>query len=391
MRRLLLVICAVFAAASVVSLSALTAHAQSADQYRSSDDAEASQSAEVSQDPPEGTAPDSRASESFEPSGPPAPPEEVDEPTAEELDERVVNTVAEDPYSQVVDDGTRGRFSAPGWQREKTAGAYGSTATFAPNKASSDARYKIDVPENGYYTLYARWPSGQENTSVARFGVSTPGGLRWEEVDQTFDSGTWVRIGSFEMARGDGYSVRLDSGKGAVADAVMISKNVLVGANAQMVSVGDPDQLTSEGDTTARSTSLDGRGGRGSGVVRTARNHLGNPYDYNHGTCRKGMTREDCSCLTRNVFLKHGQRLRDSPVYQYREGKKIPRSRMRPGDLVFHDLNKDGDLKDHYADHVSIWSSNGNIIHASSYFGKVVESKEQYLKNYWGTKRLRTR
>jgi hypothetical protein len=56
MRRLLLVVCAVFAAASVVSFSALAAHAQSDDQYGSSD------GAEETQDLQENTAPEESAS-----------------------------------------------------------------------------------------------------------------------------------------------------------------------------------------------------------------------------------------------------------------------------------------------------------------------------------------
>ena len=389
MRRLLFVVFAVFAAASVVSFTSLSASAQSDAQYEPSDGAQEAQGTEPPQGSQENTT-DTRASEPAEPSEPPAPPEEIDEPSAEDLDERVLNSVAADPYSQVVDNATRGRFSAPGWKPLKAADAHEGAAVSATEETSRAARFTVDVPENGYYTLYARWPSGRQNASAARFGVPTPGGVRWEEVDQTLDSGTWVRVGSFELARGDGRPVQLAAAEGTVADAVMISKNVLVGANAQMVSVGDPDQTPTEDGTAMRSTSLDGRSGGGGGIVRTARNHLGNPYDYDHRRCRRGMAREDCSCLTRNVFLKHGRKLRDSPVYQWREGRKIARSQMRPGDLVFHDLNKDGDLKDHYVDHVSIWSGNGNIIHASSYFGKVVESKEQYLKNYWGAKRVRT-
>ena len=69
------------------------------------------------------------------------------------------------------------------------------------------------------------------------------------------------------------------------------------------------------------------------------------------------------------------------------DGKKILRkSNLRRGDLVFHDLNRDGRLDDHYEDHVSIWAGNGNIVHASSYFDRVVTSEEKYLRGFWGGK-----
>ena len=386
MRRVFFMIFAVLAAASVVSFSTLSAHAQPADQYEASDGAQAAP------DTPESTS-ETTASEPAAEEKVPEPPAKPDPYTAEGLDQRVVNSVASDPYSQVVDNATKGRFAAPGWKQVKDPGAYGGTALVGTTRTKNHATYKVKVPEDGYYTLYALWPGGAKN-STARFGVQTQDGLKWEEVDQTLDAGNWVRVGSFRMVAGDENSVRVSPFKGAVADAVMISKNVLVGANAQMVSVGDPDQLSGQsaapsGDS-ARTADLSRAGG--SPIVRTARRHLGKPYDYGHAVCRPRMAREDCSCLTRNVFLPHGWRLVDSPVTQYyRYGTRVLKSRLVPGDLVFHDLNKDGDLRDAYTDHVAIWSGNGNIIHASSYFGEVVESKERYLKNYWGAKRLRPR
>lgn len=65
------------------------------------------------------------------------------------------------------------------------------------------------------------------------------------------------------------------------------------------------------------------------------------------------------------------------------------KANLRSGDLVFHDLNQNGRIDDHYRDHVSIWAGNGNIIHASTYFGKVVISEEKYLKGFKGGKTFR--
>jgi cell wall-associated NlpC family hydrolase len=41
--------------------------------------------------------------------------------------------------------------------------------------------------------------------------------------------------------------------------------------------------------------------------------------------------------------------------------------------------------------HVGIYSGRGNLVHASAYFGKVVESKMRYVRGYSGAKRLRPR
>ena len=280
----------------------------------------------------------------------------------------------------------RERFRAPGWKRDRVAGAYRKRVHEAPGGGARDARFKVKIPTAGYYTLYARWPASADNTSTARVAVSTSSGVRWEVLDQTADDSSWVRIGAFKMAAGDRYAVRLVPGKGGAtaADAVMVSKNVLVGKNAQMVSVGGPGAFGNAGGTTSGKAS-------GGAIVNTARTHLGKPYDYDHAPCRRSMAREDCSCLTRNVFLSHGITLSDSPVYQLNAGRGFAfrnKSLLKPGDLVFHDLTQDGDLNDHYADHVAIYAGNGNIIHASSYFGKVVESKERYLADFYAAKRF---
>ena len=387
MRRSIYVACAVLATISFVSIATFSAGAQTAEQYAPSDGSEAPQDTSQGAPRPEPT-PETEA-----PPQPLPPPTNVDEPDAAGLEDRVANTVARDPYSQVVDDSTRGRFSAPGWKREKIAGAYGGTAHEASRRRATDARFRVKVPTAGYYTLYARWPSAAD-AATARIGVSTPSGVRREKVDQTVDGSSWVRVGAFRMAAGDRYSVLVSPGKraDAVADAVMISKNVLVGKNAQMVSVGDP--AAPSGAQKTGGPSVSGTAAKGGAIVSTARSHLGKPYDYGHASCSRSMAREDCSCLTRNVFLAHGITLSDSPVYQRATDRGFEfrnKSLVRPGDLIFHDLNKDGDLGDHYTDHVSIYSGNGNIIHASSYFGKVVESKELYLTDFWSARRLASR
>jgi cell wall-associated NlpC family hydrolase len=89
---------------------------------------------------------------------------------------------------------------------------------------------------------------------------------------------------------------------------------------------------------------------------------------------------EDCSCHIKKVFGTFGRRLPDNPPSQYTYGRKIKRSNLRPGDLVFFDENRNGKLQPW--DHVGIYSGNGNLIHASSYYGRVVESKMKRIKGY---------
>jgi hypothetical protein len=83
-----------------------------------------------------------------------------------------------------------------------------------------------------------------------------------------------------------------------------------------------------------------------------------------------------------------GKSLPDNPPDQWKRGKRVrKKSNLRPGDLVFFDENRNGKLQPW--DHVGIYSGNGYLVHASGYFGEVVESKMKYIRGYWGAKRFR--
>ncbi len=303
-----------------------------------------------------------------------------------------------DPYFQVVDNATKGRFRAPGWKEQPAdSETYGEDYATTESSAGA-ARFRVKIPENDYYSVYARWPTGADNAPAVRFGIPTASGAKSDEVDQGIDGGFWVRIGAYEMEKGERI-LQVSGTPGqegrVVADAVMVIRDVLVGRDGRTASYANPDELAPEtsgsdadgGEPTFSTMSHDNP--TGSDVVRVAKWHLGTPYG--HTSCRKDVL-EDCSCHTRLVYRHFGRKLPDSPVWQWRmkAGNKIyKKANLRRGNLVFHDLNRDGRLDDHYKDHVSIWAGNGNIIQASSYFGKVVISEEKYLNGFWGGKRLR--
>jgi cell wall-associated NlpC family hydrolase len=123
-------------------------------------------------------------------------------------------------------------------------------------------------------------------------------------------------------------------------------------------------------------------------IVRVARWHIGTRYVSSPpGSCRSYRS-EDCSCLTRLVFKKFGKKLPENPVRQWNLLKKyVPRSDLRPGDLVF--FKEAGWSRP--ITHVAIYSGGGKIVHASNFFGKVVESKMSYMRGYYGAKRIRWR
>jgi cell wall-associated NlpC family hydrolase len=292
-------------------------------------------------------------------------------------------------YSRVVDDASERRFDAPGWQQGATDGlAHGGS--YATSDAG-EARFKLEVPTRGDYTLYAWWPSKETNGTAVRFGVRSYSGTRWTTVDQSRDGGYWVEIGTYEMRAGDYQAVRVSAGDGvAVADAVALVRGV---------ASPPPDDLAPEdggpvsagvelntGDVTYRAS---GRKGRVTGrqLIRWGRNHMGTPYRLSPPAPCVAREKEDCSCFTRLVLRHFDKWLPDTPVLQFQYGHKVRsrKSNVRRGDLVF--------FKEHGQNepitHVGMYSGNGHVLHASGYFGKVVNSEMRYIKGYYGARRIR--
>jgi cell wall-associated NlpC family hydrolase len=124
----------------------------------------------------------------------------------------------------------------------------------------------------------------------------------------------------------------------------------------------------------------------GRDVVRVARWHIGTPYKPSPPGLCWAYRSEDCSCHTKLVFKKFSKKLRDDPIKQFwNNGRWVAKSNLRPGDLVF--FKEAGRHKP--ITHVGIYSGRGNFVHASTFFGKVVESKMRYMRGYFGAKRIR--
>ena len=270
------------------------------------------------------------------------------------------------PYSQVVDNASPGAVSEPGWSRGTGKEQYyGEDYSYVePSEAGAPARFKVEIPATDHYTVYARWPDLEGNNPATRFGVSTTSGIKWLKVDQRRDGGMWVRLGAYEMEAGEGYAVQVSAYRAkarVVADAVMVVRGT---------------QVTPPGTDA-------GAQARGGDVVQRARNHIGTPYVHSPpGSCEAHRS-EDCSCLTSLVYGKWLE-MADHPVEQWEYGREVERSDLRPGDLVF--FKEAGDINP--ITHVAIYSGEGNIIHASSYWGRVVERPMEHVSGYYGAKRL---
>jgi cell wall-associated NlpC family hydrolase len=148
--------------------------------------------------------------------------------------------------------------------------------------------------------------------------------------------------------------------------------------------VDDTPPSTAERDDSTVTTASHRFSGRD--LVKVGKWHLGTPYRSSPpGPCR-AYHWEDCSCFTRVVFAHFLKFLPDNPGKQYKKyGRWVPKSKLKRGDLVaFKEAGRHRPIT-----HVAIYAGHGNILHASNYFGKVVESKMKYMRGYFGAKRIR--
>jgi len=99
-------------------------------------------------------------------------------------------------------------------------------------------------------------------------------------------------------------------------------------------------------------------------IIQLAKSKLGRRYVWG----ATGSNAFDCSGLTKYVCKKNGIKLPRRAIAQSKVGKYVPRSKLKPGDLIFFDTSKH---HKGYVNHVGIYIGNGKFIHASSAKHKV--------------------
>jgi cell wall-associated NlpC family hydrolase len=114
-------------------------------------------------------------------------------------------------------------------------------------------------------------------------------------------------------------------------------------------------------------------------VVDYAKRFRGIRYVYGGSSPRSGF---DCSGFVRFVYAHFGLSLAHSSYAQFDRGRRVSRSALRPGDLVFFDG----------LGHVGIYVGSGRFIHAP-HTGTRVEIQTLggwYSSRFVGARRLRT-
>lgn len=103
-------------------------------------------------------------------------------------------------------------------------------------------------------------------------------------------------------------------------------------------------------------------------IIRTARDFIGVPYVWG-GTSSRGL---DCSGLTWLVYRMNNITIPRDGTPQYKYGKKISKSSLQPGDLVFFSTFKPG------PSHVGIYMGDSRFIHAATEGVRISSLDEPY-------------
>src|SRR5215203_352205 len=318
-------------------------------------------------------------------------PSQGSEPTSQAPQRALSIMEPPTPYSQVVDNASsRHFFSARGeWKKSNNRlTRYGKDYRYVrPAEDVTPAWFKVRIPTDAFYTVYARWPAAKGNNPKTRFQISTASGLKKVRVNQRRDGGVWMRLGAYKMNAANRYSVRV-AGR-SKSEGRIVADAVMVVAGTQAAPQPVDDGVFPSGRAPATYNPITGGGPVTGGnaveseVLERARMHLGTPYVHSPPLPCQAYESEDCSCFTSLVFSKWVT-MPDNPVGQWNFGSSVEKSDLRPGDLVFF---KEAGMNRPIT-HVAIYSGRGQILHASTYWGSVVESPMKYVHGYFGARRL---
>ena len=134
-----------------------------------------------------------------------------------------------DTESVVDDSAAPPAFATLGaWSSSASAGYAGLGYRFASTAPGSveQATWRVAVPADGSYPVYAWFRAGANRSDVARYAITHAGGTDLVLVDQTRDGSTWRYLGEWWFRAADGAQIALladaPAGRVVIADAVRV-------------------------------------------------------------------------------------------------------------------------------------------------------------------------
>lgn len=238
--------------------------------------------------------------------------------------------------------------STNGWYKIKYGSGYGYisskyTTSQVPSNTTSSVAPTTSTNKTVYTTTTLNVRSGA-GTSYSVVGVLGSG----KAASVVGTSGSW-------------YKIKYGSGYGYISSKYTTSSAPSNGGS------------TSGSSTPSNSS--------GSSIASYAKSFLGCSYVYGAA----GPRTFDCSGLTQYVYAHFGKSIPRTSASQYASCKKISKSQLQPGDLMFFSSSSGGGVS-----HVGIYVGNGQMVHAAnSRTGVCMDSinSSYYVKNYVGSGR----
>ena len=122
----------------------------------------------------------------------------------------------------------------------------------------------------------------------------------------------------------------------------------------------------------------------GEEIVEYGKLFIGTPYVWGGNDLKNGV---DCSGLTKKIYESFDINISRLSYTQVNDGKKVSKSELRPGDLVFFDTSGVNNGK---ISHVGIYAGDGMFLHADATKGVTLSSLSNtyYVRNYVTSSRI---
>jgi cell wall-associated NlpC family hydrolase len=205
---------------------------------------------------------------------------------------------------------------------------------------------------------------GKRSAAVTRLQKSLTASGRYVPATGYFGSLTKNAVKSVQRAKGL-------SATGTVNDSVW---RVLQGGQAVRSASAAPVARKPAAKKPAKRSVAKSSSSKAAKALAFARKQVGDRYRYG----ATGPSAWDCSGLTQGAYKAAGVKLPHSARQQFSKGKKVAKSDLRPGDLVFFYKG---------ISHVGIYAGNGKVLHASNPSKPVGYLKMSYMP-YQGARRV---